>query len=65
MAGTKAHRLAKALLAKENLSLTEEITTAHLDKAMASKDRPRVRELSEILALIDEVKNAPTDEDEE
>lgn len=54
---TKVLKLAKTLLTPKHIGITEEIVQKHLDKAMADKDRRRVRDLSEVLAFIDAVKS--------
>lgn len=55
-----ALKFATALLTPKNIGLAEELINTHLQKAMTEKNIPRVRELSELLGLAEEVKTAPT-----
>jgi uncharacterized protein YpiB (UPF0302 family) len=51
----KLRKFAAAILTPQHIKVAEEIVTKHLDVAMTAKDRARVRELSELLNIIDEV----------
>jgi hypothetical protein len=52
----KALALAIAILSPQNIAIAEEVIQKHFDKAMADKDRSRLRELSDLLSIVEEVK---------
>lgn len=54
---SKVKKLAAALLTKKNIGIAEEIVQKHFDAAIAAKDKARVREISELLTIVEEVKN--------
>jgi hypothetical protein len=53
---SKSVALAKAILTPQNVAIAEEVIQKHFDKAMADKDRSRLRELSDLLSIVEEVK---------
>ena len=51
---TRAHHLAKALL--ENIDIAEQVLQRIFDEAVTKKDNPKIRQMSDLLDMLEEAK---------